>query len=202
VTRLRFISKYAAYTIGFQTEFVEYLQDGRGGTRENTVRPMLDCKFSNHLSLTPWEMEAAKTFRFYGGVVEADEVTPVTPLRLVSVFDTDVFASQNQLDDETKEKLESHLLNRPEHGIDYMRVVAPKIAAPWPAYDDIRSGGAKTTAEKVLEQVIALGFDRDRERLEQIIAYERQNLNRGEIVIALEILLVEPEVEVEDLVSA
>lgn len=199
---MRFISKYAFYTIAFQTEFIQYLQDGQGRTVSNTLQPMLDCKFSPALSLNPWELKAAEGFRFRGTLVEADEMTPVTPVHNVSVFDTENFAQQNNLDVETRERLEKFLIDRPEHGIDYMVVYEPKLMAPWPAYDEIRGGGAKTTAEKVVEQVVALGFANDAETLETVIAYERQNLARPEVIEALEPYLIVPEEKVEELVKA
>lgn len=199
---MRFISKFAGYTIGFQVEFVQYLQDGGGRTVQNVLTPLLDCKFRLE-SLYPWEVEAAKGFVFNGGLVEADEMTPVNPTGLdrVSVFDTDAFSRENNLDAETKAKLEQHLLSNAMHGIDFKVVDAPIVPKPWPSYDKIRGGGAKSTAEKIVEQVVELGFN-TLEGVEQIVAYEQANAARKDVIDALNGLVAVPEEEQEELVSA
>lgn len=199
---MRFISKYAKPMIGFQNEFVQYLPDGQGGTVANTVRPLLVCEFSNRKSLFPWEVKAAEKFEFRGGIVEADEMTPVSNLYRVSIFDTDEFAREKGLSDEDKAKLESFLVNHPTHGIDFVLVEEPRYPKPWPTYDEIRGGGAKSTVEKVIEQAEMLGYHTDRQRLEDMLAYERQNLNRREIIEHFEPFLIEQEEEQEELVSA
>ena len=50
------------------------------------------------------------------------------------------------------------------------------VAAPWPAYNEFR-GSVQELAEKVVS---------DGHHLPQVIAYEKQNLNRANVVEALE----------------
>ena len=79
-------------------------------------------------------------------------------------------------------------------------VEAPRMVAPWPAYDKLVAKGARTeekVAEKVAEKIMEDGYD-----ARAVLAYEQENLNRPLVVAAVEALLVPVEEPAETVVSA
>lgn len=80
-------------------------------------------------------------------------------------------------------------------------VERPKVAAPWPAYDKLTVTGRRTiehVVEKITAAVTDLGLDPD-----AVVAYERENLNRPEVLAAMETLAEgEKEEEPEPLIAA
>lgn len=194
---MRFVSKYKRYQINFQREVVQHF--GTGESQE--IQPLLNCEFDRYGSMHQWEIEAAlKHWKinnadgFSGMPTEADEVTLVSPIPRLSVFDTDLFAASKGLDEEKKQKLEEFLLSRPEHGIDYILIEAPALVAPWPNYDKVKGDRAGSVAEKIARTVAENGFD-----VAYVVAYERSKKNRDDVIAAVEALAA---VDDEPLVAA
>lgn len=82
---------------------------------------------------------------------------------------------------------------------DVLLVERPHLAAPWPAYDKLVAQGARTVEKvsvKIAEKVTEDGYDPA-----EVIAYERENLNRAAVLDALAELIETP-AEPELLVSA
>lgn len=181
---MRFVSKYANYSICYQLDKTEHFATGE--SRE--LQPLLNCQFRAHLSLNPWEMDAAKQrFLNRGTNVELDHVTQVDLAGRYSVFDTDQFSYENNLDDEKKADLEAFLLNElPRHpahayGLDYIMVEAPKLAPPWPTYDDYKGVKGMPTGDRIAAKVVEDGYD-----VQQVLLYERTTHNRQNVIDALE----------------
>lgn len=178
---MRFISRHPGYTFGLQLEYIEFLQDGQGRTVQNIKTPLIDLKFTNRVSMYPWEMEAGMShFQFDGGLLEEDGVTKITPMFQLSVLDSNQVANFHKMSFEQKTQMEQKLLNDQFYGSDFIMVEEPRVPAPWPTYDDVPS------VAKLLEQIVALGFSRTNEDLQKIVNYERQNQAREEVYSAVE----------------
>lgn len=117
----------------------------------------------------------------------------ISPGQWLSYYDSVHAQTQFGWTDEEREAIEAKLL---EQG--YMRVEPDCRNAPWPAYDKLVAQGARTVekvAAKIAEKVAEDGYDPA-----EVIAYERENLNRPEVLAAL---TEEPaEAEPESLVAA
>lgn len=69
--------------------------------------------------------------------------------------------------------------------LGYLEVKPVKAKAPWPAYDKLVKQGQRTDAHvaaKIAEKVAEDGYDPA-----EVAAYERQNLNRPEVLAVLEV---------------
>jgi hypothetical protein len=93
----------------------------------------------------------------------------------ISTFDTSTVPAEIRAD------LEKALLECHDHGRHYIMVEQPVIPAPWPKYSEIKS------AKAIVQTVQALGLDP-----KQVAAYERENLNRDEVLAELAALEEEP----------
>ena len=114
--------------------------------------------------------------------MEEDEVTPIDPINRLSVYDTDFNADQLGWNPELKKRVEDSLLSR--QGIDFILAEAPVVPPPWPNYDRLVTGHGRSieiVARKIVERVEEDGYDVD-----LVIAYERANANRDEVIVALE----------------
>lgn len=190
---MRFVSKYRKYQINFQRDIVEHFATGES----HEIQPLLNCEFDLYGSLLPHEVAAARErFINFGLPTEVDGVTTIDPLYRFSIFDTELFQKSKGFDDAKRLKLEEFLLARPECGVDYIMVEEPKLAPPWPTYDDFRGVRGLPTPQSIARKVEEDGYDPD-----LVIAYERQNANREDVIEALETLGVAP-VEDESVVLA
>jgi hypothetical protein len=191
---LRFVSKYKRYVVWFQREIVEHFATGQ--SRE--IQPGLVCEFDLYGSMFPHEITAAREhFTNYGLPVEVDMVTHIDPLTRFSIFDTQMYQARVNLTDEKREELEEFLLTRPEYGTDYIMVMEPRVPAPWPNYDSFRGVKGLATPYAIAKKVQEDGYEAD-----LVIAYERQNANRLDVIAALEHVgapVVEPD---ESLIEA
>lgn len=177
---MRFISRHPGYTFCLQLEDSTYMQDGKGATVRNINREMIDLKFSNRVSLWPWEMEAAlKHFKFDGVQLQEDMVTKFPIHDRISLLDTNEVANHYKMSYDEKTAMENKLLQDQFYGQDFIMVEEPRVPAPWPTYDTIKN------VAKLVEQVVALGFTDD-ESLDRVITYERQNQARPEVMAELQ----------------
>jgi len=104
-------------------------------------------------------------------------------------YDSRFDQALKNLTDEEREIIERKLNGRP--GI--VMVEEPKVPAPWPAYDKIKEHGQKRIEHVVAEIVDTV--DKLELNPEGVIAYERQNRNRAEVIAALEALMEKDEDE-------
>ena len=190
---MRFISWITQYKLMAVHQGYEVLATGQG----RVTSPGYTVEFRPH-DATHAEREQARRSFQYRGLVTAPgsekELDPIDVQHRVSTFDTNVIA-----DSELRARVEKALLNNPDFGRDYVLADEPvKLPPPWPAYDKLVAQGRRTlemVVEKIKAQVDEAGYDPV-----AVIAYERENLNRPEVIAALEPQTAdEPDVE---LVSA
>ena len=82
----------------------------------------------------------------------------------------------------------------------YQEVQPVRAPAPWPAYDALKAHGQRKiehVVEKILAAITDLGVDP-----QVVLEYEKQNLNRQEIVDAITVLTAGEESEAEPLIAA
>ena len=180
---LRFISKYAKYKMPGVHEKVERMADG--SMRQKAPGYMVEFRQGD---LTNYERDFARKVFVWKGLPTAlggsKELDPLDDLHRVSSFDT------SWVPEEFRERVEANLLANTALGQDYVLVEQPVLVAPWPSYDKLTAQGRRTVemvAEKIAAQVTENGYD-----VGQVLAYERQTLNRPEVVAALEALSVAP----------
>lgn len=102
------------------------------------------------------------------------------PERRLALYDTDEEANRHGWSADTKSEVEQNLLDGQNEY--YMALELELAAKPWPRYDSLRS------APKIAEMVTEFGI-----APEAVLAYERENRNRDEVIAALEALKPEPE---------
>ncbi len=110
-----------------------------------------------------------------------------------SVFDSFLAQTLNGWSDEDRILAEQALMSGPGAGSDYFILEEVRAPKPWPTYDKIKVRGQLTpekVAEKIAATVTELGLD-----IESVSIYERENLNRPEVVTALNALQAEKPAE-------
>lgn len=188
---LRFISKHAKYALldGQRRETTVVTERGP----ETLVTRWDDiCQFDPILYGPPsiYERETAeKTMVFQGVAQEMDEVTPVSLQARIGVFDTEVAQQLRGWSDEQREWIEQKLIGSGDLGSQFILVEQARAPKPWPKYDELRAVGRRTVkdvAEKIAAMTQDLGIDPA-----DVVAYERENANRPEVLEALAAVGVE-----------
>lgn len=113
----------------------------------------------------------------------------------LNTYDSDLDAKERGWTEEEKALIEAKLRSKGY----IVEIVPTKPVAPWPTYDKIVVQGKRTivhVAEKIASEVSEGGIDPA-----DVIVYERANLNRAEVIAALEGLSAEEE-EAEPLVAS
>jgi hypothetical protein len=173
---MRFISPYQRYTIQAVQGSKPVVVDGTIIVEKEGVR----VEFM-HGGILDWETELGmKRFRFDG---LPEGVPAATRL---SVFDTEMEALARDWSEETRQEVEQGLLDAPAYGTDYVLVEKPRVEAPWPHYNQVKS------VPKLIAKVREDGYDP-----EEVRQFELQNQNRQEVLDALEALAEEEDEEVE-----
>lgn len=192
---MRLVSHIRKFHIQIQHRHAEQLAGGL----EREIIPPVEAQFETG-DITAEEVAFAE-LNFRGGIhgrtVEVDEVTPTSILGRLSTFDTDSdvnVAAWQALDarfgppreytqglrpfDTHKEMVDEFFKDRVARGLaaDYLIVTETPVVAPWPKYNEHRS-----SVDDLVVRVIEDGHS-----LEQVIAYERQNLNRPDVIAGLE----------------
>lgn len=127
--------------------------------------------------------EAEKRFKMNGKPYE------LTTAQYLSHYDSIVDQQVRGWTDEERKLIEAKL--RADGQV--VEIEFPKAKAPWPAYSKLVVHGRRTldhVVEQIVTKVKEMEFDPD-----EVIRYERENLNRPEVIDALEKLT---EVAVED----
>ena len=95
---------------------------------------------------------------------------------MVGTFDTDAYAKANGLDEETKTKFETWLLNHPLYGQYYIKADSPEelMEEPWKNYHNTQWKQVPFIAKEI-------GVD-----LEYVLEFERTHKNRPGVVAVLE----------------
>lgn len=170
---MRFISPIAAYKHICKHNKFQLLASGL--PNEEATGFIAEFKQGD---ATDHEREIARNTFVFKGTVNDLAGNPIDPTNKVSCFDTTVIKSP-----ELRKEVERILLSHEMHGKDYVVVASPAKQAPWPAYDKLVVQGRRTielVAEKIAETVSENGYD-----AESVAAYERENLNRPEVLAKL-----------------
>jgi hypothetical protein len=166
---MRAISPYSRFTIQLIEAPVRRGPDATGSIVEWSEGKPVIAEFEKQ-GLHPWEQVAALEGFAFGGLAET-----VNPLSVLSVYDTEAAALQNNWTPDFKQKVEARLLVLAERNPSNFIVVAkPRTAAPWPAYD------SQPLAE-ILTLLKVTQIDPDVVRI-----YEAENLNREDVIYAME----------------
>lgn len=203
---MRCIAKYRRYKLGAREHIAEPTLRGMKVHQYGVV-----CEFQ-HGGVRDYEKDAArKVFKIKGITTEQDQVTPIDPFSgpgsRLSVFDTDNpelnkrWAQWDKLEGNhegtIKSEVEEFLRSYGACGIDYIAVDPVHPKAPWPKYDAILARGKRTSvmaAQIIVDTAEQIGVDPA-----VVIAYERENLNRPDVIKALEFV---PQPEPEEIVAA
>lgn len=176
----RFVARYAAYSHGVREEIAE--QFARG-TR--VIQKPLEAKFDPR-GLTEFEKEKAQAeLQFHGLPKDKETDSNVSPVSRMSLFDSEEAQKQNRWTDEEHDLVVNTLRESDRLGLDYIEVDSPKRPAPWASYDKL------TDPEQIAELAVATGAP-----IADVLAYERENENRDDVIEALEEALGESDSDV------
>jgi hypothetical protein len=171
---MRFISKYAKYMVQVRPQIVEAYATGQS----KVIQPQLIAAFDVALVTGEERALARQHFSFNGFAQEQDLVTVVEPDARISAFDSRLAQAEHGWSDEEREAVEALLTKNAEYlPEDLIRIERERLSPPWPSYDQF-SGTRQQLAQKIEED----GYD-----VVDVLAYERENQNRPEIVAALEL---------------
>lgn len=166
----RFVSRYAKYSHGVRDEIAEQFSRG---TR--IVERGLEAQFDTR-GLTDYEKEtAAKALSFHGLPEDKETGRDVEVFSRISVFDSERAAKQLRWTSDEEALVVETLRESERNGLDYVEVTQPKRPAPWNGYDKL------TDIEQIVELTIATETSPA-----DVIAYERENENREDLIAELE----------------
>ncbi len=172
----RFVAKYAKYSVGIRDAEVEHFATGR----EHVIQRGLEAQFEQG-EASDYEVEiAVKSFSFTGLPEDREVGGNVHPRSRVGSFDSEVAKKRLEWTEEEHELILKELRSSDSYGVEFIEVEVPRRPAPWGGYDKL------TDSEKVVDIAIATETD-----LAEVLAYERENLDRADVVSALESLLDE-----------
>jgi hypothetical protein len=153
------------------------------------VNPALSVQFRPAAGAPDWAREAVRNLPNFGAGVGLDE----DPFSRVGGLDTDEEAKHQNWTPEEKEFVENALVKGSANGVEYVVCSAPKTARPWSSYDEFVGEDA---VAKILYTVDLTGaVPRD------VLRYERENLDRPDVVAALEDLVEKEEENVVGVIS-
>ena len=161
----RYLSRAQAFKKTVKKAEQQLIQGANGPTIHQTEAPLI--AFFRQGGATPAEVELALERFQFRGLSEREN-----PARRISVYDTDEEAATHGWTPELKAQVEN-MLDRGQ-GADYFKVEVPRLAKPWPKYDEIPADLLANTAS-------VIGID-----LDYVLAYERENGNRPEAIEVLE----------------
>lgn len=182
---LRFVSPYGRYCCKIRKQKIELLADG-------SYRELLHGLYAQFQENEYNEREREAAYQRFGSQIHMGArfedqylTVPASQEWRIGTFDT------AWIDDPDDRKLvEEGLLSHRKNGIDFIQVERVRIQPPWPAYDKVKAGGRGRTNETVALE-IAEKVQEDGHDVGMVIAYERENQNRPEVIAALEALTVE-----------
>lgn len=172
----RYLSKYSSFKKTVKKGEQTLIQGAHGPVLHELSAPHI--ALFQKMGVTPWERDYAIAHFGFKGIAEGED-----PLNRMSSYDTDEEAVRLGWGDEQKAAVEK-LLDLGQHTGDYVRIERPRLPAPWPNYDELLPQGrrsAEMVASQIAETVKALGLNVD-----TVLAYERENRNRADVLEALQ----------------
>lgn len=184
---MRFISRFGRYGVAIRPQIQEAYATGA----IKIIQTPLDAMFHEG-RLLPNERELAIThWAFNGSYQELDEVTRVAPDYRIGAFDSIETQMDRQWTNEERKQVEAELTSLAERfPNDLMLVPETVLQPPWPRYDSFEA-----SLDKLIAKIIEDGYV-----LSDVLAYERTNQNRENVVDALA-QMIEDEAAVEEVVG-
>ncbi|GIV03974.1 MAG: hypothetical protein KatS3mg015_2804 [Fimbriimonadales bacterium] len=169
MAKARFISRYGAFSVGVQSQITENFATGK----QRVIQKRIDANFHNRLVTDEDFAVALGAFQFPGLPEDFDTNSHVSPRYRVSVWDSEWARENEGWTDEEIDLIIETLRRDPGLGTDFIELTPRPTEAPWPTYDE-------SDLETIIAVVQATGIDPER-----VIAYERENANRKEVLDAL-----------------
>jgi len=183
---LYLISRSAGLTMPLRDTKTEY-HPATGATLK--VYPALSVQFHHSGGAPDWAKDAVQKLPGWGNGLGLNE----DPFTRVGVLDTDDEAKRQNWDAEEKAFVEQALANAPSNGIEYVICSPPKTVKPWDKYDEFEGEDA---VEKILYTVDLIGADP-----KSVLRYEQENLDRQDVVEALQALVEKDAEDVIEVIS-
>lgn len=169
MARARFVSRYGNYSVGVQSKVEEHYGTGEG----RVLKRRIDAQFQNHLVSEEDFAVALASFVFNGLPHDEETNQNISPRYRVSVWDSEWAKANEGFSDEEIDLIIEKLRTDPMLGPDHLEVdVASK--APFQNYDNL-------SVPEVLKVIELTGTP-----VESVIAYERENANRSDLLKRLE----------------
>jgi hypothetical protein len=182
---MRFISKYGRLQVQVRPQITEAYASGA----IQVTQPQVLVQFDPTLLRIHERDLALKTWHFDGMYQEMDEATPVPPDYRIGAFDSVLAAVDNGWSEEVQRDIERKLSEQAERYPHIIVAPLTSVPPPWPRYDAY--GGSPTA---LVRKVIDEGHD-----LEQVLAYERESLQRAKVIELLQAALAgEANAELEE----
>ena len=166
----RFVSAHRNFSLGVRGFKAAHLGPDGKMVPEQTE---LSADFSPDLR-NDADTDLALSSLNFRGLPIFEDGRPVTPHYRISVFDSEVARLQNGWTEDDEALVVEALRHGTGVGVMYIEVVPVAAEKPWNGYDGL------TDADKVVELARAIDAD-----LQKVAQYERENLNRPEVMAAL-----------------
>lgn len=154
------------------------------------VHPAISVQFQKSGGAPDWAKDAVRQLPGFANGIGEDE----DPFTRVGVLDTDDEAKRQNWSDEDKKFVEDALLKAPSNGVEYVICSAPRTSSPWPTYDEFVGEDA---VAKILYTIDMIGADP-----KHVVRYEKENLDRTDVIDAVEALIEKDEEDVVGLITA
>lgn len=169
---MRFVAKYAKYALQVRPQVVEAYATGA----TKIVQNQLVARFAIDYTTPEERALARQVWAFPGFYQEEDLVTIREPDFRISAFDSLNAQAQEGWTDEEREMVERALVAEAARlPQDLLVMEEQRLAPPWPTYDTFPG-----TPFKLVQKIAADGFD-----ITEVMAYERENQNRDEVINAM-----------------
>lgn len=170
MAKARFVSKYGNYSVGIQGLKAEHY-----GTGESTIlKRRLDAQFHNRLVTEDDFVIALQSFTFEGLPENLETNSDLSPRFRVSTWDSE-WCKENESWSQDEVDLAIEVLRKdPGFGREHVEVSPVLAKSPFPAYDEL-------SVEEILQIVKLTKVDP-----ESVVAYERENANREDLISRLE----------------
>jgi len=171
---VRFISKFAKYALQVRPQVVEAYATGA----HKITQEQLVARFTIQAVTGDERALARQIFSFNGFYQEEDWVTIVEPDYRISAFDSVISQHEEHWTDEERVMVEQALIREAElHPQDVYVIEAKRAQIPWPTYDSFKGTNAQLCKK----------IEEDGYSFVDVLAYERENQNRPEVVAKLEL---------------
>ncbi len=165
--KARFISRYGNYSVGVQS----LVKESFGTGESKILKPRIDAQFHRSLVTDDDLAVAVQSFRFPGLPFDEETNSHVSPRFRISVWDSEWAQLNEGWSDEQIEMIIAKL--RATSGVNHFELEQKRLGEPFPNYDTL-------SIDDILKVVDVANIDPG-----PVVAYERENQNRGELIDAL-----------------